>query len=557
LIELQTPFLAMQPQQHNALHSRRVFYRFRSSCYIVTLLAAAAICLLSITVNGQVLTIQQSGTSQYSVSWPSTISAAYSLYSTTDLANGPWTPVPGTHALAGNQWQINSSTTAPRMFFRLQTTLRADPSNPRYFNNGAGIVFLTGSYWVNTLEDDSYTGPFDYTAYLNFLLVNGHNFIRMMNLDSPRVQTLDNPWSDVSPVPFQRPGPGNAGDNKPKFDLSKLDQTFFDRLRARVIEAGNHGIYVAYLLFDGWALLGTDGQEWTYMAHNPANNINGLSMTMSDVFTLNNSNWVSLMDAYVDKVVDTLNDLDNVIYEVLNEAPGSSNSWQEHVVNRIHAREASLLKQHPVGRSANDWRTTDATSNTDLLAGAAEWVGLSGREGTPYRTDVPDAPVTKVSLLDSDHIWGVGGTAPYISAPWVWKCLLRGHNPLYLDVNTYHPTSQYPSYSSDPAVVAAMGYVRALASRIDLAHMVPNDATSSTGYALANANREYLIYQPATSSFSATLPAESFSYEWIDPSIGSVTQTGTYSAVNGSNMFNLPAGFSNGAVLHLVAAPGP
>src|SRR5205814_9929019 len=57
-------------------------------------------------------------------------------------------------------------------------TLRADSSNPRYFNNGGGIVFLTGSYWVNTMEDDSYAGPFDYTAYLNFLIANGHNFIR-------------------------------------------------------------------------------------------------------------------------------------------------------------------------------------------------------------------------------------------------------------------------------------------------------------------------------------------------------------------------------------------
>src|SRR5205085_3160922 len=242
--------------------------------------------------------------------------------------------------------------------------LRADATNPRYFNNGAGIVFLTGSYWVNDLEDDSYTGPFDYTAYLNFLVANGHNFVRLMNLDCPRLQTLNNPQSDVSPMPFQRPGPGTAGDSKPKFDLSKFDQTFFDRLRARVIEAGNRGIYVSYMLFDGWQILGTNGQAWSYMPYNPANNVNGYSMALTDVYTLNNSAWVALMDAYTDKVVDTLNDLDNVLYEVINEAPGSSNQWQEHVVNRIHSREATRVKQHPVGRSANDWQTSDANSNS-------------------------------------------------------------------------------------------------------------------------------------------------------------------------------------------------
>ena len=159
-----------------------------------------------------------------------------------------------------------------------------------------------------------------------------------------------------------------------------------------------------------------------------------------------------------------------------------------------------------------------------------------------------DAPATKVSLLDSDHLWGLGG-----DAPWIWKNLLRGHNPVYLDVNTYHATSQYPGYSSDPAMVAAMGYARALANRIDLAHMIPSDGTSSTGYALAYVNREYLIYQPGTGSFSVTLPSKSFNFEWINPGNGSIAQTGIINAVAGSNTFSSPAGFSNGALLHLVA----
>ncbi len=314
-------------------------------------------------------------------------------------------------------------------------TLRADSSNPRYFNNGAGIVFLTGSYWVYDLEDNSTTGPFDFTAYLNFLATKGHNFIRMINIDDPHLVS-SGAASDVSPLPYQRPGPGTAGDGKLKFDLSKLDQTYFDRLRARVIQAGNSGIYVDYCLFDGWQILGsgnTQSTAWTYMPHNPANNVNGYSMTVSDVYTLNNSIWVALADAYVDKVVDTLNDLDNVLYEVINEAPSATNQWQEHVVNRIHAREATLAKQHPVGRSSNDWQTTDTASNSNMLAGGSNWVGLCGRTGTDYKSTVLDAPATKVTILDTDHIWGLGGTAPYLTASWVWKCLLRGHNPVYLD----------------------------------------------------------------------------------------------------------------------------
>jgi hypothetical protein len=183
-----------------------------------------------------------------------------------------------------------------------------------------------------------------------------------------------------------------------------------------------------------------------------------------------------------------------------------------------------------------------------MLAGAAEWIGPSGRTAPNYKTNVIDAPGTKVSLLDTDHLWGLGG-----DPPWIWKNLLRGHNPVYLDVNTYHATSQYPGYSSDPAMVAAMGYARALANRIDLAHMVPSDAASSTGYALVSASREYLVYQPGTGSFSVTLPAKSLRFEWIDPGSGSITQTGTWNAVAGNNTFFIPAGLSNGALLHLIA----
>jgi len=36
----------------------------------------------------------------------------------------------------------------------------------------------------------------------------------------------------------------------------------------------------------------------------------------------------SLQEAYVLKVVDTLNDLDNVLYEISGDAPASSRDWQ-------------------------------------------------------------------------------------------------------------------------------------------------------------------------------------------------------------------------------------
>jgi hypothetical protein len=39
------------------------------------------------------------------------------------------------------------------------------------------------------------------------------------------------------PHPWVRSGPGPANDGKPKFDLTRFDPEYFDRLRSRVIAA--------------------------------------------------------------------------------------------------------------------------------------------------------------------------------------------------------------------------------------------------------------------------------------------------------------------------------
>jgi len=77
------------------------------------------------------------------------------------------------------------------------------------------------------------------------------------------------------------------------------------------------------MLFEGWGLYhgnrrrGTDdGWAWRSHPFNPANNINGAKVEGADalsgkVHTLRNPEVNELQAAYIRKVVDTLNDLDN------------------------------------------------------------------------------------------------------------------------------------------------------------------------------------------------------------------------------------------------------
>lgn len=431
--------------------------------------------------------------------------------------------------------------------------LSVDTTNPRYFTDGNKIVFLVGSHtWLN-LQDSSAYAAFDYTSYLDLLQSQNHNFIRLWNLDWSYGRLIDPPTGYFSPTPFSRvTGHGNSADGGLKFDLSLLDQAYFDRLRARVIAAGERGIYVSVMLFDGWWIDGGSSTElasnWNNHFYNPANNINGLSMQKSDVYTLNNASWVALMDAYARKAVDTVNNLDNVLYEISNEAPVASKDWQYHMVNLIKNYEAGLPKQHPVGITSFSYPSGAESNNPHLYASAADWISLSGPVN--YTNSVPATNPSKVSILDTDHVWGIDPVGD--DSPWVWKSLTRGHNPIYMDPYGYVLASP-----PDGNIRSAMGWALALADKINLKHMIPSDGIASTGYALAHINRQYLVYQPANSSFTVNLPARTFNYEWINPFTGNTTHAGSFDASAGNNMFTLPNGYGNGALLRLFVPVTP
>src|SRR5262245_31669071 len=145
---------------------------------------------------------------------------------------------------------------------RASGPLRIHPDNPRYFADASGqAVYLTGAHAWNNLVDMGPSDPperFDYDGYLDSLDRYGHNFIRLWAWDSVTWDTRANREStrntvnNVAPQPWARTGPGLALDGKPKFDLAKFNDAYFERLRARVKAAGDRGIYVSVMLFEGW-----------------------------------------------------------------------------------------------------------------------------------------------------------------------------------------------------------------------------------------------------------------------------------------------------------------
>ncbi len=284
---------------------------------------------------------------------------------------------------------------------------------------------------------------------------------------------------------------------------------------------------------------------------NEANNINGIDGDPDndgegkEVHTLQVPAVTRLQEAYVRKVIDTLNDLDNVLYEITNETAIFSRDWQYHMVRYIKDYEATKPKQHPVGMTAFD--SGREGSMAALFGSPADWIspqndGVSG----DYQNDPPAADGRKVIISDTDHLWGVGG-----DRVWVWKSFVRGHHPIYMDP-LGKPDWVRAGEAEMQGARQAMGDTRRFAERVNLVAMTPCNGLSSTRCCLAAPGKEYLVYQPkAGGAFTIELSAGKYRYEWFDPAQGKTAGTGQLEASAGAQQFNPP--FDGDAVLYLKA----
>jgi len=397
--------------------------------------------------------------------------------------------------------------------------------------------------------DWGYSDPppaFNYSSYLDFLVQHHHNFMRLWvqgNFSWSRMNdsTGKSDSARASPFPWLRTGPGLASDGRPKFDLSQLDQSYFDRLRERVTDAGARGIYVSVMLFEGH-IAGTDGSA----AGSPfaaENNINGISVDQNgdgmatEAFDLSVPGMTNLQREYVAKVIESLNNLDNVLYEICNECPPTSIQWSYNMIDFIKHYESEKVKQHPVGMTVNfPYPNTSA-----LFASDADWIS-PGDDAGDYLSNPPEADGSKVIILDSDHI-----TYFDASAGMIWKQFTRGLNPIFMDLAP--PLRDKAPLPEQEAIRAAMEQTKLYSDKMNLAAMTPRKDLTSTGYALANPGSEYLIYAPQGESFSVVLRPGSYSYEWFNPTSGSLAVTGSIDAAGGCQWFSPP--FGGDAVLYL------
>ena len=471
--------------------------------------------------------------------------------------------------------------------------LAVSSANPRYFAAAAApeqAVYLTGSHLNNNFHDGMGLGRdcpeeperFDFDGYLELLTERGHNFIRLWRWEQFRGQLGPaNVHFCMTPQPWPRTGPGSAKDGKPRFDLSGFDQTYFDRLRERVLAAGHAGIYASVMLFEGFSLHLTDVPDniegHPFYAANNVNDIGISSILDYQVLPLD-PRIEALQMAYIRKMIDTVHDLPNVLYEVANESSGQtadavvfpdgssvdtpigdSTQWQYWVINTVKDYERDMgYDAHPIGMTYLFPVADLSKANEPLWNSPADWIspGFDDTLGEGrWSTDPPPNDGSKVVLLDTDHFSPLSS-----NALWVWKAFLRGHNPILYDLGILgggvpaDPSEGNPSFDSLEPARHAMGDTRGLAEQINLITMQPRTDLSSTGFALVDPGTEYLILQPSEKAepFSIALTAGRYTVDWHSlPSRKTARGTALTIRDAAKISINAPAEIAPPAVVHL------
>jgi hypothetical protein len=322
------------------------------------------------------------------------------------------------------------------------------------------------------------------------------------------------------------------------------------------------------MLFNGWSVepfedLNLHGNPWLGHPFHRQNNINGIDGDINDddqgqeIHTMSADSRLMAIrvhqEAYIRKVIDSVNDLDNVLYEIGNELVEASTEWQYHMILYIKEYESGKPRQHPVGMTYQGMQGGAIPLNRTLVNSPADWISPGDSESVPdggYRETPPAADGQKVILSDTDHLWGIGG-----DTAWVWKSFTRGLNPIYMD-----PYKDLDHLLADDSVRMAMGHTLTYANRINLAVMTPRPDLVSTGYCLAQPGQEYLIYVPSeretseifetheTVTIDLSAALVQFHIEWFSPKTGKTVAAGM---TTGGSRQTLTAPFSGEAVLYL------
>ena len=441
------------------------------------------------------------------------------------------------------------------------------PKHPYYFRDGDQHVVLVGvsdralfTIWENDKG-------FSWRKYFDDLAAHHLNYVRQDVFSwGALMAPVNYPAQFSNPAwPFARTGQGKAIDGKPKFDLTKFDQSYFDRrLKPFLRQATKQGIYVELTLFEGFRAR-SDFKESLYAEQN---NVNRLGLRPGQVTSdaaLGNRRLIAIQHAYIDKVLAEAAQFVSVIYLIANEGGGWS--LVAHLIDYIH--------NHPTHPSHLVSAGEQATS-FDPRKGDNDIVVKHRGKGGLYATDA-DVRNHHTALLrfrvgkpvcHNEYFLYANASTDDVNFPrkMMWADFTAGGHSNFFDFAFWRGTGQrlddgLPSRWPPSEILRGGQYLLdfltdngvrfwTMAPHDELATVKENNKTYI--FTLAAPGEEYIYYVlgngPAT--ITLKLPTGSFTAGWYDPKRGRFLGPAHRIEGSGQYLFQSPA-FEQDIVLYV------
>ena len=442
-----------------------------------------------------------------------------------------------------------------------RTALSIYAANPAYFESPDGKpVVMIGDYEASPIcptgvpMDPNY----DYRIFFDTLKENGLNFAKVWIFYGVEAEyDSETPFDEYhrfNLLPYLRTGPGLANDGRPKYDLAQFNPYYFERIAAACAAARARGIYVHLVLIDGWIF--RIPALWKFHAYNIDNNVNhvdgdpkrtGVSTDPEQgSCSLGNAQVLEVEKAYLRRLVDAVNDFDNVLFEVSNENYYNL-EWELSIARFVHEYEKGKPRQHlvmPLDLPDHDYRgvTYGAEAKNDHTKSWKTW-DLAQLHATMLAARGLKQPL----IYDTD---GIESDDNPVQRKGFWTAFVSGGHVNYTDYSFQPEIGGDERGLRRAGLRRQLGHLAAFTRQIRFWEMHPADIVrSGDAYALASP-REAVVYLPGGGDVEVDLNGMmgALRAKWFNPRNGLFSRP---SAVTGGKTQSFEAPDRHDWVLYL------
>jgi len=450
------------------------------------------------------------------------------------------------------------------------------PDNPHcfLFRGKPTVLITSGEHYGAVLNLD-----FDYDRYLAVLAADGLNLTRTFSGTYREIPNsfgiTDNPLAPKPNryiCPWARSDAPGYYDGGNKFDLSRWDPAYFERLRGFVAAAQKHGVVVEMNLFCPLY----EDVLWAASPISAKNNVNGIGdCPRDDVLTLKHPRLLEVQVAFTRKIVGELNQFDNLYYEVCNEpyARNVPEDWQRRIVDVILETEKGLPQKHLISLNVSNGRKKVENPHPGVSI-------FNFHYCVP-----PDAVAMNYGLnkVIGENETGFRGKHDFLYRSEGWDFLLAGgglYNNLDYSFTPQHPDGTFLEYRSpgggSPELRKQLSVLKRFLEGFDFVRMRPDQSAIKSvsgglsARALAEPGVAYAIYlhvpiperakkieehlrDRVEATLVLDLPPGQYQAQWVDTKTGAVTKTESFKHSGGEKPLQSPM-FADDVVLRIVAS---